>query len=230
MSTLLFEDRIEPGATWSHVLKRGTALRLTDVEGGANVGALFYNWENPVERYNMPDTLKAQHIARLTSGEVVEPVAPARRDTGRIRPGCDQTLEGPCGALRVPAPAAVSALGAAQVRDPARAGVAAPDQGQRLDRRAGAVRGAEGARLVSPAAVAVLRRAQPGGRAVELRRRDAGPAQREHRSLDLAGIAQRAREVNNDHSHHDQAQANVHREFVPKGYCSQFESCALQSA
>jgi urea carboxylase-associated protein 2 len=71
MSTLLFADRIEPGATWSHVLKRGTALRLTDVEGGANVGALFYNWQNPTERYNLPDTLKAQHIARLTSGDVL---------------------------------------------------------------------------------------------------------------------------------------------------------------
>jgi uncharacterized protein len=70
MSTL-FEDRIHPGATWSHVLKRGTALRITDVEGGANVGALFYNWENPTERYNMPDTLKAQHIARLTKGDVL---------------------------------------------------------------------------------------------------------------------------------------------------------------
>jgi hypothetical protein len=67
----LFEDRIEPGATWSHVLKRGTALRITDSEGGANVGALFYNWDNPTERYNMPDTLKAQHIARLTAGDVL---------------------------------------------------------------------------------------------------------------------------------------------------------------
>jgi urea carboxylase-associated protein 2 len=67
----LFEDHIHPGATWSHVLKRGTALRIMDVEGGANVGALFYNWENPTERYNMPDTLKAQHIARLSKGDVL---------------------------------------------------------------------------------------------------------------------------------------------------------------
>lgn len=70
-SSLLFEETIQPGATWSHVLKRGTALRITDTEGGANVGALFYNFEVPVERYNMPDTLKAQHIARLTKGFVL---------------------------------------------------------------------------------------------------------------------------------------------------------------
>jgi uncharacterized protein len=66
----LFEDVIHPGGTWSHVVKRGTALRITDVEGGANVGALFYNWDNPTERYNMPDTLKAQHTAFLTRGFV----------------------------------------------------------------------------------------------------------------------------------------------------------------
>ena len=64
-SSVLWEELLEPGATWSHVLKRGTSLRLTDVEGGANVSALFFNFECPAERYNMPDTLKAQHIARL---------------------------------------------------------------------------------------------------------------------------------------------------------------------
>jgi uncharacterized protein len=78
MNTPLFEEIVHPGATWSHVLKRGTALRMTDLDGGGNVGALFYNWENPTERYNMPDTLKAQHIARLTQGNVLY------SDMGRI--------------------------------------------------------------------------------------------------------------------------------------------------
>jgi uncharacterized protein YcgI (DUF1989 family) len=68
---VLWEETIAAGGTWSHVVKRGTAIRLTDLEGGANVGALFYNFECPVERYNMPDTLKAQHIARLTQGFVL---------------------------------------------------------------------------------------------------------------------------------------------------------------
>ncbi len=62
----LFEDLLLPGAAWSHVLKRGTALRLTDTGGGANVGAILYNADCPVERLNLPDTLKAQHIARIT--------------------------------------------------------------------------------------------------------------------------------------------------------------------
>src|SRR3982751_4579882 len=75
---ILWEETVRPGATWSHVLKRGTSLRLTDLEGGANAGALLYNFECPVERYNMPDTLKAQHIARLTEGFVLY------SDMGRI--------------------------------------------------------------------------------------------------------------------------------------------------
>lgn len=77
-TAILWEETIQPGATWSHVLKRGTALRVVDVEGGANVGGIFYNFECPVERYNMPDTLKAQHIARLTTGFVLY------SDMGRI--------------------------------------------------------------------------------------------------------------------------------------------------
>ncbi len=74
----MFEELVQPGATWSHVLKRGTSLRITDLEGGANVGAMFYNWENPTERYNMPDTLKAQHVAHITRGHVLY------SDMGRI--------------------------------------------------------------------------------------------------------------------------------------------------
>jgi urea carboxylase-associated protein 2 len=77
-TSVLWEETIEPGATWSHVLKRGTSLRLTDIEGGANVGMIFYNFECPAERFNLPDTLKAQHIARLTKGCVMY------SDMGRI--------------------------------------------------------------------------------------------------------------------------------------------------
>ncbi|HVW85505.1 MAG TPA: urea amidolyase associated protein UAAP1 [Bryobacteraceae bacterium] len=74
----LWEDTIQGGASWSLILRRGRALRLEDIEGGANVAALFYNWDCPVERYNMPDTLKAQHTAHLTEGFVLY------SDMGRI--------------------------------------------------------------------------------------------------------------------------------------------------
>lgn len=75
---MLFEEDIRGGATWSHVLKRGTCLRITDLNGGANASATFLNFELPAERYNMPDTLKAQHVAKLTKGLVLY------SDMGRI--------------------------------------------------------------------------------------------------------------------------------------------------
>jgi urea carboxylase-associated protein 2 len=59
---------LPPGASWSRVCRRATALTLTDLEGGANVSALLYRASDPLERYCMPDTLKAQHVSRITSG------------------------------------------------------------------------------------------------------------------------------------------------------------------
>ena len=50
---------------WSGVISHGKTLRLTDREGGANVGLLLYNAGVTTERYNMPDTLKGQHIFHL---------------------------------------------------------------------------------------------------------------------------------------------------------------------
>ncbi len=70
-SSVLYSQILPGGATWSHVLKRGTALRITDTKGNANVAAYFLNFENPSERFNLPDTLKAQHTARLTAGHVL---------------------------------------------------------------------------------------------------------------------------------------------------------------
>jgi urea carboxylase-associated protein 2 len=78
MNQFLWEETIPGGNHWSGVLRRGTALRLTDLEGGANVAALLYNREEKLERYNMPDTLKAQHTAFLTAGNV------CYSDMGRI--------------------------------------------------------------------------------------------------------------------------------------------------
>ena len=73
-----FEELVHAGANWSHVLKRGTTLLITNIEGGANVSALFYNFELLCERLNLPDTLKCQHTARLTKGHCLY------SDMGRI--------------------------------------------------------------------------------------------------------------------------------------------------
>ncbi len=67
---LLWQEVVPGGGHWSGVLRRGSTLRLIDLSGGANVTALFFNHDEKLERYNMADTLKAQHTARLTHGNV----------------------------------------------------------------------------------------------------------------------------------------------------------------
>jgi uncharacterized protein len=79
MSMAALLEEVVPGAAMaSYVLPRQHTLRFTDLEGGANVSLLLYNRESFVERYNMADTLKAQHTAFLTRGHVLY------SDMGRI--------------------------------------------------------------------------------------------------------------------------------------------------
>jgi uncharacterized protein len=68
---LVSKEMLRGGQMWSRVIARGERLKLTDLEGGACVAALLFNAKQPLERYNMPDTLKAQHVARLTTGNVL---------------------------------------------------------------------------------------------------------------------------------------------------------------
>src|SRR3954462_3642515 len=68
---IVLEDEVPGGAMWSRVIRRHQTLRLVDCEGGANVGLLLYNRDLLLERYNMPDTLKAQHVAFVTRGRAL---------------------------------------------------------------------------------------------------------------------------------------------------------------
>lgn len=76
--TILYQDTLPGGKHWSMRMRRGTSLRLIDLEGGANVGVLFYNPENLLERYNAPDSLKCQHTFKITKGHCLY------SDMGRI--------------------------------------------------------------------------------------------------------------------------------------------------
>ena len=75
---MIYETSIEGGKHWSLVVRAGMRLRLIDELGGANVGMLFYNPQNTLERYNAPDTLKCQHTFKLTRGHCLY------SDMGRI--------------------------------------------------------------------------------------------------------------------------------------------------
>ena len=68
---IAWEAIIPAGAHWSGILRRGLALRIVDIEGGANLSGVFHRQEDPLERYNMADTLKAQHTAHLSRGHVL---------------------------------------------------------------------------------------------------------------------------------------------------------------
>jgi uncharacterized protein len=62
----LYTRTLDHAGMWSAVIGRGKTLRFTALEKGANVGVLLYNADLTVERYNMPDTLKGQHIFYLS--------------------------------------------------------------------------------------------------------------------------------------------------------------------
>ena len=76
--TIDYRTELPAGSHWSLRLRRGTMLRLDDIDGTANVGMLLYNPENLLERYNAPDTLKCQHTFRLGQGHCLY------SDMGRI--------------------------------------------------------------------------------------------------------------------------------------------------
>ncbi len=74
----LWQLEIPGGQHWSGIVRRGTRLRLTAQGRTANAAMLLYNHEDRMERYNMADTLKAQHTAVLTCGHVL------MSDMGRV--------------------------------------------------------------------------------------------------------------------------------------------------
>src|SRR6266478_7680664 len=68
---LLYEEHVPGGGMWSCIVHRHVTLRLIDLEGGANVALMAYNADQPLDRLNLPDTLKAQYTAKLTRGHVL---------------------------------------------------------------------------------------------------------------------------------------------------------------
>jgi len=80
----IWSTTIRPGGKWSGTIGRGKLIRFTALEAGANVSIQLYNAKDLTERYNMPDTLKAQHTARLTRGNVL------MSDNGRVLAGIVQ--------------------------------------------------------------------------------------------------------------------------------------------
>lgn len=68
---ILWSERMPGGGHWSWRLRRGTSLRFVALDAGVNASVVLYAAHNPLERYNMPDSLKAQHTAHYTRGHVL---------------------------------------------------------------------------------------------------------------------------------------------------------------
>lgn len=56
---------------WSMRIPRRRLVCLTALDAGANLSALLYNSHDPLDRLNVPDTLKALHTAKLTRGHIL---------------------------------------------------------------------------------------------------------------------------------------------------------------
>lgn len=78
MSSFFYSTTLPGNGHWSLELRRGSQMKITDIEGGANLAMLFYNPRNLLERYNAPDTLKCQHTFKLQRGNCLY------SDMGRI--------------------------------------------------------------------------------------------------------------------------------------------------
>ena len=68
---ILFSELVPGGAHWSFRLPRGSTLSMIALEDGANLSLVLYSALEKLERYNMPDSLKAQHTAHYSRGHVL---------------------------------------------------------------------------------------------------------------------------------------------------------------
>jgi urea carboxylase-associated protein 2 len=68
---VVWSETLPGGAHWSWRLRRGTALRFVALDERANVSLVLYAAHHTLERYNMPDSLKAQHTAHYRAGHVL---------------------------------------------------------------------------------------------------------------------------------------------------------------
>ncbi|WP_041445023.1 urea amidolyase associated protein UAAP1 [Syntrophobotulus glycolicus] len=73
-----WKTTLRSGEKWSGIVGRNKLLKFTAMEAGANIAMLLFNSRDLTEKYSMPDTLKAQHTAHLTRGNVL------MSDNGRI--------------------------------------------------------------------------------------------------------------------------------------------------
>lgn len=68
---VMWSEVVPGGGHWSYVMPRGSRLRMVALDAGANLSMVLYHAREKLERYNMPDSLKAQHTAHYTQGHTL---------------------------------------------------------------------------------------------------------------------------------------------------------------
>ncbi len=67
----LWTEGLPGGHHWSGRIQKGTVLQLKSLGEIANVSLFCVNSEDRLERFNMPDSLKGQHTAFLSTGHLL---------------------------------------------------------------------------------------------------------------------------------------------------------------
>lgn len=70
-SNVVWDETLAGGDYAARVLKRGTRLRMTNLEGDGCVSLLAFNADRPIERLNVADTVKVQWNAYLGPGKLL---------------------------------------------------------------------------------------------------------------------------------------------------------------
>ncbi|MDY6814631.1 MAG: urea carboxylase-associated family protein [Pseudomonadota bacterium] len=63
-----FRETVPAGEYFLKVVKAGETIRILDLEGNQAADTLFYNADNPTERYSAVDTIREQGNVYLTAG------------------------------------------------------------------------------------------------------------------------------------------------------------------
>ncbi|MEO0795296.1 MAG: urea amidolyase associated protein UAAP2 [Verrucomicrobiota bacterium] len=67
-SDAVYSKVVRAGDFWIHQINAGQTLRIVDLEGNQAADTLFYNADDPDDRYSACDTIAAQQALYLTSG------------------------------------------------------------------------------------------------------------------------------------------------------------------
>jgi urea carboxylase-associated protein 1 len=66
-----YRQVVPAGEYWLHVVAKGETLRILDLEGNQAADTLFYNADDPAERYSATDTIREQGNLYLSTGTVL---------------------------------------------------------------------------------------------------------------------------------------------------------------